>query len=197
MKRVFIAIALLLLSAPAFAATPTATATATPGPTPTPVPNCQYGVGPDWCAPAAHSTAGQYLLGGGTWGAAPNEQAATWGSTYGSVALSGALGGLTSTGAATLLGSCIAAPVAGHFTNLEIVNDLNGGSCTTAPTYNVRDNTASTTGTALAGSTTAGAVAQAQTLVFAAGDVICLVRTVNGGTCTAPIFSVIGQVSYP
>lgn len=108
--------------------------------------------------------------------------------------LSGALGGLASTAAATLLQNCTTMNGKGKFTLLTITNDLNGGTCTTAPTYNIRNNTAATTGTALAGSTTAGQVTQAESLAYSAGDQVCLVRTVNGGTCTTPVFSVAAQV---
>jgi hypothetical protein len=113
------------------------------------------------------------------------------------LSISGALGGLTSTAAATLLQTCDVVVSAGHFTTLVITTDLNGSTCTTAPTFNVRDDTASTTGTAKAGGTSAGQVSQAQTLTFAAGDRVCIVRTANGGTCTAPFFGVSAHLTYP
>jgi hypothetical protein len=110
---------------------------------------------------------------------------------------SGLLGGLTSTAAVTLLQSCTKALNAGHFTNLNCVNDLNGGACTTAPTFSIRDNTTPANGTAQTCGTTAGEVDQAETLAFAAGDVICITRTINGGTCTAPTFTVTAQYKEP
>lgn len=106
---------------------------------------------------------------------------------------SGVLGGLTSTASATLLQDCTTAENSGALMLLTEVTDLDGGTCTTAPTYNIRDNTQGTTGTAKAASTSAGQVTQAETLTYSAGDQICLVRTVNGGTCTTPFFSVSAQ----
>lgn len=111
--------------------------------------------------------------------------------------VSAALGGLTSTAGATLLQTCEVATQSGHFVDMVCVNDLNGGACTTAPTYNVRDDTAATTGTAAACGTAAGQVTTAESISFSAGDRICLVRTVNGGTCTAPIFSVNAHIVTP
>lgn len=146
----------------------------------------------NWNFPTTAGTAGQVLTsqGGGA-------TAMTWTATEDHFGTSGALGGLTSTAGATLLQTCVVATNAGHFVNLDCTNDLNGGACTTAPTFNVRDNTGATTGTQKACGTTAGTVDQAETLTFNAGDTICIVRTVNGGTCTAPNFSVQANITYP
>lgn len=114
-----------------------------------------------------------------------------------SLSVSGALGNLASTAGATLLQACTIAANPGHFTNLVLVTDLNGSSCTTAPTYNIRNNTQSTTGTAKIAGTSAGVVNQAETLTFNAGDTICLVRTVNGATCATPVFTVAAEFSQP
>ncbi len=113
------------------------------------------------------------------------------------LSVSGALGGLSSTPGATVLQACTVAANAGHFADLLIITDLNGGTCTTAPSYNVRDDTDGATGTALAGGTAAGQMTQAESVVFSAGDRICLVRTANGTACTAPFFSVTAQVEEP
>lgn len=106
----------------------------------------------------------------------------------------GALGSFTSSAGNTTYQSCTVVSQAGHFTNLELTTDLDGSTCTTAPTYNVRDDTAATLGTAKAGSTSAGRVSQAESLQFSAGDTICLVRTVNGATCTGVSFNVVAEV---
>jgi hypothetical protein len=110
--------------------------------------------------------------------------------------VSGSLGGLTSTAAATLLQEATTVTRAGHAVDLTCTTDLNGGACTTAPSFNVRDVTGSTTGTVACGNV-AGAVKQAESLAFAAGDQIAIVRTVNGGTCTAPQFVVSLHASFP
>lgn len=102
----------------------------------------------------------------------------------------GLLGGLTSTAGATLYQACTTMSNSGVLNLLTLTNDLNGATCTTAPTYNVVDVTQTTAGTAKAAGTSAGAVTQAETLTYSAGDQVCLVRTVNGGTCTTPLFNV-------
>lgn len=141
--------------------------------------------------PITQGTTGQSLTQGnqatGQW---------TWTSTSDHFGVSGLLGALASTAAATLLQSCIVAPRAGHFTTLDCTTDFLT-ACTTAPAFNVRDNTGSTTGTAKSCGTAAGAVTQAQTLTFASGDTICITRTTNGGTCTVPFFAVNATVTYP
>lgn len=92
--------------------------------------------------------------------------------------------------------------LAGHFTQLTCnTQSLNAGSCTTAPIVNVFDKT--TGGAAplacvntvqnTLGTTTSGA----QTLTFAAGDVIGLYVSTQGGTCLAPTFAVDATITYP
>lgn len=136
--------------------------------------------------PTTAGTAGQALVSGGGSGTAMAYQAIPQ-----TVQFSGALGGLASTAAATLLQACGVATSTGHIVDLNCTTDLNGGACTTAPQYNVRDNTAATTGTAKTCSTSAGNVDQTESLAVTAGDVVCLVRTGNGGTCTTPVFHVL------
>lgn len=90
---------------------------------------------------------------------------------------------------------------AGHFTQLNCVNEtLNAGSCTTAPTVNVFDG-ASNVGTPLLCSTTVqtkGTQSTAvQTQTFAAGDIIGIYVSTAGGTCLAPIFVITATVTYP
>jgi hypothetical protein len=86
----------------------------------------------------------------------------------------------------TLLASFVMAN-AGHFTNLHSAN-TSTTSCTTAPTLNIYDRTASTSGTSLVASTAGsigGTVAdQAQTLVWAAGDTVDIKVQTTGGTCS-------------
>lgn len=108
----------------------------------------------------------------------------------------GTLGASTSTAAATLLVACDTMVNAGTTANLTCTSDIMG-TCTTAPTFNIRNNTQATTGTARACANTAGTSVTAQTLAFAAGDVMCLVRTVNGGTCTTSTFSVSAHLKSP
>jgi len=111
----------------------------------------------------------------------------------------GLLGGLTSTAAVTLLQDCTTMAAVGSLTKLTCTTDLNGGTCTTAPSFSSRDTTSSINGSGtVACSNTAGTVIQGTPgLSFAAGDQVCLTRTVNGGTCTAPVFSVSGQAKEP
>jgi hypothetical protein len=98
----------------------------------------------------------------------------------------------------TVLASTVA-NVAGHFTNIQVVTAL-GGTCTTLPQFNVFDG-ASNTGSAV----TANAATQtkgtgnstAQTLTFAAGDVIGIFISTAGGTCVANDFIVSAQYSVP
>lgn len=91
---------------------------------------------------------------------------------------------------------------AGHFTQMTSNNQsLNGGSCSTAPTFNVFDG-GSNTGTAkiasAAAQVTRGTTTQqAETLTFAAGDVIGIYVSTQGATCLAPTFSVDATVTYP
>lgn len=114
----------------------------------------------------------------------------------GDLTVSGLLGAATSTAAATLLVQCTTMVNAGSFTTLSCVTDFIT-ACTTAPAFNVRNNTAATTGTAKSCGTAAGQVTQAETLAFAAGDQICIVRTTNGGTCTLPSFAVAAHWKSP
>lgn len=100
-------------------------------------------------------------------------------------------------------GQQIAAGVANttcHFTYLSAIN-MTGGTCTTAPTFNVFDG-ASNTGTAVLSSatqqTTRGTVTkQLQALSITAMDTYGFYVSTAGGTCTAPIFAVCGSVACP
>jgi hypothetical protein len=91
------------------------------------------------------------------------------------------------------------AVAAGHFTNLVITSSL-GGSCTTAPTFNVFDGT-SNTGTAKIATTTTQtkgtATSQTQTLTYAAGDLIGIYISVAGATCTTDTWVVSAEYSTP
>ena len=98
----------------------------------------------------------------------------------------------------TVIAQTIAAQ-AGHFTNLVITSSL-GGSCTTAPTFNVFDGTSSTGTAKLATSTTqtkGTATSQTQTLTFAAGDLIGIYISSAGATCTTDTWTVSAQYSTP
>lgn len=114
----------------------------------------------------------------------------------GALQVSGLLGAATSTASATLKVACTTMVNAGTFTDLSCTTDFLT-ACTTAPAFNVRNNTGSTTGTAKSCGTAAGVVSQAQTLSFNAGDQICIVRTTNGATCTAPGFQVSAHWKSP
>lgn len=88
----------------------------------------------------------------------------------------------------------------GHFVTLTSTNlSLNGGSCSTAPTFNVFDG--STNGTAKIASASAQAqgtaTTQAETLPFLAGDTIGLFVSTQGATCLAPTFAVSATLNYP
>jgi hypothetical protein len=98
----------------------------------------------------------------------------------------------------TVLSSTVAA-YAGHFTNLQVVTAL-GGTCTTLPQFNVFDGTSNvgSTVTANASTQTKGTGnSTAQTLTFAAGDVIGIYISTAGGTCVANDFIVSAQYSTP
>lgn len=87
----------------------------------------------------------------------------------------------------------------GKFYNLEIVNQ-NGGTCTTAPTFNIFDGTTNI-GTGIAGSTTQQtkgvATDQAETLPFNAGDRIGIYLSSAGATCTGTNFLATAHVGEP
>lgn len=91
---------------------------------------------------------------------------------------------------------------AGHFAWLTSTNQsLNGGSCTTAPTFNVFDGS-SNTGTAKTASTSVQnskgtATTQSQSLTFQAGDIIGIYVSTQGATCTAPTFAVDATLNFP
>lgn len=88
---------------------------------------------------------------------------------------------------------------AGHFTNLAITSAL-GGTCTTAPTFNVFDGTTNVGTAKLATSTTqtkGTTTNQTQTLTFAAGDVIGIYISVAGSVCTTDTWVVSAQYSTP
>jgi fibronectin-binding autotransporter adhesin len=98
----------------------------------------------------------------------------------------------------TVLASTVA-NVAGHFTNLQVVTAL-GGTCTTAPIFNVFDGTSNTgsTVTASASTQTKGTgTSTAQTQTFAAGDIIGIYISTAGATCTTDQFIVSAQYSIP
>jgi hypothetical protein len=98
----------------------------------------------------------------------------------------------------TVLASTVA-NVAGHFTNLQVVTAL-GGTCTTAPIFNVFDGTSNTGSTVTASSSTqtkGTGTSTAQTQTFAAGDVVGIYISTAGGTCTTDQFTVTAQYSIP
>jgi len=96
-------------------------------------------------------------------------------------------------GASTLLQDCTTMQNSGALTLLTLTTDLDGTTCATAPTYNVRNNTQAVLGTGKAAGTTSGQVTQAETLTYSAGDQICLVRTVAGASCGNADFGVSAQ----
>jgi hypothetical protein len=98
----------------------------------------------------------------------------------------------------TVLASTVA-NVAGHFTNLQVVTAL-FGTCTTAPIFNVFDGTTNTGSTVTAAGSTqtkGTGTSTAQTLTFAAGDIIGIYISSAGGTCTADLYTVTAQYSIP
>lgn len=147
--------------------------------------------------PTTAGTAGQSLTSQGG-----SATAMTWGNSELALSAgSGAFGNNTNFPTGTILLQYKALN-AGHFTQLSCNNvTLAGGSCTTAPTVNIADNTSAGSATLLCsttvqntkGTTTTGA----QTLTFAAGDVISVYVSTQGATCTAPIFSVNATISEP
>lgn len=143
---------------------------------------------------AAPATSGQVL-------SATTGGAASWLSTEFSISSGSASFGSTTPYPTNTVIASYKAANAGHFTSLNCVNNgLNGGSCTTAPTVNVFDGT-SNTGTAITCSTTAqtkgNQTTQAQTQTFAAGDIIGIYVSTQGGTCTAPLFTVTATATDP
>jgi len=91
------------------------------------------------------------------------------------------------------------ANAAGHFTNLQVVTSL-GGTCSTVPIFNVFDGTTNVGSTVTAVSTTqtkGTGTSTAQTLTFAAGDIIGIYISTAGGTCTLDQFIVSAQYSIP
>jgi hypothetical protein len=97
-----------------------------------------------------------------------------------------------------VLASTVAAQ-AGHFTNLQVVTSL-GGTCSTVPIFNVFDGTTNTGSTVTATSSTqtkGTGTSTAQTLTFAAGDVIGIYISTAGATCTLDQFIVTAQYSTP
>jgi hypothetical protein len=86
---------------------------------------------------------------------------------------------------------------AGTFTNLQVVN-ISTSACTTAPTFNVIDRTASTAGSFPVTGSTSGAITgtivdTAQTLAFSAGDDIGIVVSTAGSGCGGSVFTVAAQ----
>ena len=140
---------------------------------------------------AAPATSGQVL-------SATTAGAGSWVSEDWNIASTGLLGALASTAGATLLETCDVAVNSGHLTKLLCTTDLSG-TCTTAPTFSTRDVTSTTNGTGtVACGAAAGVVTQATPgLTFAAGDQVCITRTVNGATCTSTDFSVVAHATQP
>jgi hypothetical protein len=98
----------------------------------------------------------------------------------------------------TVVAQTVAA-YAGHFTNLVITSSL-GGTCTTAPTFNVFDGTTNTGSAKLATATTqtkGTATSQTQTQTFAAGDLIGIYISTAGATCTTDTWAVSAEYSIP
>ena len=98
----------------------------------------------------------------------------------------------------TVVAQTIAA-YAGHFTNLVMTASL-GGTCTTAPTFNVFDGTSNVGTAKIATSTTqtkGTSTNQTQTLTFAAGDLIGIYISTAGATCTTDTWVVSAQYSEP
>jgi hypothetical protein len=103
-----------------------------------------------------------------------------------------------STAVNTVVAQTIAV-AAGHFTNLTMTAAL-GGSCTTAPTFNVFDGTSNTGTAKIATSTTqtkGNATSQTQTLTYAAGDLIGIYISTAGATCTTDTWVVSAEYSTP
>jgi hypothetical protein len=114
------------------------------------------------------------------------------------LSMSGPLGGLTSAVGGPRYQTCDVMQNGGHFSLLSVLTDLNGGTCTTPPQFNVRDATQGTSGSAVVAPTNDGILGSVvQTLSFAAGDTVCITRTVNGATCTAPWFFVTAHITEP
>jgi hypothetical protein len=98
----------------------------------------------------------------------------------------------------TVVAQTIAA-YAGHFTNLAITSSL-GGTCTTAPTFNVFDQTSNVGTAQIATATTqtkGNTTSQTQTLTFAAGDAIGIYISTAGSVCTTDTWVVSAQYSEP
>ena len=129
-------------------------------------------------------TQGQYALwSGSSWGG---------GSIPGFVSWDGALGSFTSAALSPAVAGCT-----GHFTQLTCSATLTG-TCTTGPTINVADVTASTVGIAVSPTTTVGTLAQAEEILgFSAGETIALEQTATTGTCTVPTYSCMASYACP
>lgn len=116
----------------------------------------------------------------------------------GTISAGTALFGNTSYPISTVIAQTIAV-AAGHFTNLVITSSV-GGSCTTAPTFNVFDGTTNVGTAKLATSTTQTkgvATSQTQSLTFAAGDLIGIYISIAGATCTTDTWAVAAEYSTP
>jgi hypothetical protein len=112
--------------------------------------------------------------------------------------LSSGVGVLGTLAVNAVLASTVA-NAAGHFTNLQVVTSL-GGTCSTVPIFNVFDGTTNTGSTVTATSSTqtkGTGTSTAQTLTFAAGDVIGIYISTAGATCTLDQFVVSAQYSIP
>jgi hypothetical protein len=141
------------------------------------------------------------------WASAPASGFSLWTNASGTMTetIQGTQGSLTSgTGllGTLAINSVLASTVAsyaGHFTNLQVVTSL-GGTCTTLPQFNVFDGTTNVGSTVTASATTqtkGTGTSTAQTLTFAAGDVIGVYISTAGGTCVANNFIVTAQYSTP
>lgn len=84
----------------------------------------------------------------------------------------------------------------GTFAELTCQN-VNAGTCTTAPTVQVRNFTTLTNGTSLTCAVFINAVTQTQTLAFTAGDLVGITIGTQGGTCSTPNFAVTAMLKEP
>jgi hypothetical protein len=158
------------------------------------------------------ATGGSLVLNGSTSGSATINTSATGvlalpsGTTLGGSPIQTASQGTISTGPAIFGSSAVNTVVAttiagqaGHFTNLAITSVL-GGTCTTAPTFNVFDGTTNVGTAKIATSTTqtkGTTTNQTQTLTFAAGDIIGVYISIAGSVCTTDTWVVSAQYSTP
>ena len=104
----------------------------------------------------------------------------------------GALGSYTSSSR-----TFMSAPCTGHFNQLTCVATLTG-SCTTGPTINAFDVTASTSGTGVSpGTTVASPAPTSESLAFNVGDSIALGAAATPSACASPVYSCHATLSCP